>query len=249
MFVCAHNLTATFISESQLAVKHSSSPHTLRRIKDLQRKRLVTMARFLLLYSLLLFGGQRSSACPEPCSCRGGRVDCSSRSLTSSSMPTSFPAGATELLLHDNLITTLPNGLLDGLSSLRSVSLQGNPWLCDCGVLYLRAWLRRHSADLMAHVGVNCSSPPSLKGRLVAYLTEEEVLDSCQYWYCNLAFASFICLFVFVAAQAALLVALIIFLKRFERLSKEARRTTEEILAVGESPRENEYERLKDSSI
>uniref|UniRef100_A0A8C7YK21 LRRNT domain-containing protein n=1 Tax=Oryzias sinensis TaxID=183150 RepID=A0A8C7YK21_9TELE len=88
------------------------------------------MARFLLLYSLLLFGGQRSSACPEPCSCRGGRVDCSGRSLTSTSMPTSFPAGATELLLHDNLITTLPNGLLDGLSSLRSVSLQGNP--CNC---------------------------------------------------------------------------------------------------------------------
>ncbi|XP_036069326.1 platelet glycoprotein Ib beta chain isoform X3 [Oryzias melastigma] len=183
---------------------------------------LVTMNRFLLLSSLLLLGGQRSSACPELCSCRGSQVDCSSRSLTSSSMPTSFPPGTTELLLHDNLITTLPNGLLDGLSSLRSVSLQGNPWLCDCGVLYLRAWLRRHSANHAEHVGVNCSSPPNLKGRLVAYLTEEEV---------------------------ALLVTLTIFLKRFERLSKEARRTNEEIFAVGESSRENEYERLKDSSI
>ncbi|XP_036069325.1 platelet glycoprotein Ib beta chain isoform X1 [Oryzias melastigma] len=210
---------------------------------------LVTMNRFLLLSSLLLLGGQRSSACPELCSCRGSQVDCSSRSLTSSSMPTSFPPGTTELLLHDNLITTLPNGLLDGLSSLRSVSLQGNPWLCDCGVLYLRAWLRRHSANHAEHVGVNCSSPPNLKGRLVAYLTEEEVLESCQYWYCNLAFTSFICLSVFVVAQVALLVTLTIFLKRFERLSKEARRTNEEIFAVGESSRENEYERLKDSSI
>ena len=83
----------------------------------------------------------------------------------------------------------------------------------------------------------------------MVYLTEEELLESCQYWYCNLALVSLVCLFVFVAVQAVLLVVLIVFLKRFERMSKEARQTTEESFTAGESQRENDYERLMDSSI
>lgn len=207
------------------------------------------MATPLVLCLLILLGGRGSSACPHLCSCQDGHVDCSSRSLTSSSLPTSFPSGTRELLLHNNLLTTLPNGFLDDLTSLGSVSLHGNPWICDCGVFYLRAWLRRQPASLAPHLGVNCSSPPSLRGRLVVYLTEEEVLESCQYWYCNLAVTSLVCLLVFVVVQVALLVALIIFLKRFERMSKEARRTTEESFTAGEGHRETEYEHLKDSSI
>ncbi|XP_040011830.1 platelet glycoprotein Ib beta chain [Xiphias gladius] len=207
------------------------------------------MKGLLFLCALFLFGAQRSSACPNLCSCHGDQVDCSSKSLTSSSLPTSFPQGTTWLRLHSNLLTTLPNGLLDDLTSLRSVSLHGNPWVCDCGILYLRAWLLRQPASLTSHLGINCSSPPTLRGRLVVYLTEAEVLDSCHYWYCDLALASQVCLFVFVAVQAALLVALILFLKRFERLSREARRTTEESLTAGEGLTENEFKPLKDSSI
>ncbi|KAM9394354.1 platelet glycoprotein Ib beta chain [Pholidichthys leucotaenia] len=207
------------------------------------------MKRLLFLGLLLLFVGQGSSACPHPCSCSGSEVDCSSRSLTSSSLPTTFPAGTTELRLHDNLLTTLPNGLLDDLTSLRTVSLHGNPWACDCGVLYLRAWLLHQPLTYTSHLSVNCSSPPGLRGRLVAYLTEEEVLESCHYWYCDLALASQVCLFVFVVMQGALLVALIIFLRRFERLSKEAKRITEESFTAGDGQRENDYALLKDSSI
>lgn len=70
----------------------------------------------------------------------------------------------------------------------------------------------------------------------MAYLTEEEVLDSCYYWYCDLAFTAQVCLFVFVIAQVALLVALLVFLRKFERLSKEVWRTTREsLIAEGES--------------
>lgn len=205
------------------------------------------MTALLLLCLLLIFGGHGSLACPHLCTCQGTQVDCSSRSLTSASMPSSFPTGTTELRLHDNLLSTLPNGLLDDLTSLRSISLHGNPWICDCGILYLRAWLRRQPTDLASHLGVNCSSPPGLRGRAVVYLTEEEVLESCHYWYCNLALVSLGSLILFVVVQAALLVALIVFLKRFERLSKEAKRTTEETFTDGH--RENDYERLKDSSI
>ncbi|XP_040050803.2 platelet glycoprotein Ib beta chain [Gasterosteus aculeatus] len=207
------------------------------------------MRRLLFLCLLPLFRGQRSFQCPHLCSCHGSEVNCSGRSLTSSSLPTGFPPATTSLRLHDNRLTTLPNGLLDHLTSLRSVSLQGNPWECDCGVLYLRSWLLRQPAGLQSHLGVNCSSPPGLRGRLVAYLTEKEVLESCQYWYCDLALASQVCLFVFVLVQAALLAVLIVFLRRFEKLSREARRTTEESFTAGESQRENEYSPLKDSSF
>ncbi|KAM9360841.1 platelet glycoprotein Ib beta chain [Symphorus nematophorus] len=206
------------------------------------------MKGLLLLCLLLLFVGQKSLACPNRCTCHGGQVDCSSRSLTSSLLPTSFPAGTTELHLHNNHLTSLPNGLLDQLTSLRSVSLHDNPWVCDCGILYLRAWLLRQPS-LITHLGVNCSSPPGLRGRLVVYLTEQEVLDSCHYWYCDLALASQVCLFVFVVIQMALLVALVVFLRKFERLSKEARRTTEESFTAGDGLRENEYVPLKDSSM
>lgn len=154
----------------------------------------------------------------------------------SSSLPSRFPAGTTELLLHNNLLTTVPNQLLDGLTSLRSLSLHANPWVCDCGILYLRAWLLRQPAYLGAHRDVHCSQPTSLKGRLVAYLTEEEVLDSCHYWYCDLAFTTQVCLFVFVMVQLPLLAALLVFLRRFERLSREVWRTTREsLVAEGES--------------
>ncbi|KAM3610417.1 uncharacterized protein V6R79_003845 [Siganus canaliculatus] len=202
-----------------------------------------------LLWLLLLFGGQSSSACPHLCSCHGSQVDCNHRLLNVSSLPTSFSAGTTHLHLHNNLLTSLPNGLLDDLTSLRSVSLHGNPWVCDCGILYLHSWLVRQPAGLRSHLGVNCSSPPELRGRLVVYLTEQEILDSCYYWYCDLALTSQVCLFVFVVVQVALLVALLVFLKRFEKLSKEAKRTTEESFTAGEGPRENEYERFKDSTI
>lgn len=205
------------------------------------------MKRPLLLVLFLVFGSQRSSGCPQLCFCQGSHVNCSSKYLTSSSMPTSFPAGTTELNLHNNLLTSLPNGLLDHFTSLHSVSLHGNPWVCDCGILYLRAWLLRQPASLKSHQGVVCSQPPSLRGRLVVYLTEQELLDSCHYWYCDLALISQVCLFVFVVVQAVLFVALLVFLRKFERMSKEVRRTTEEsLLAEGNM---SEYENLKDTTI
>lgn len=81
------------------------------------------------------------------------------------------------------------------------------------------------------------------------YLTEEEILESCHYWYCDLALVSQVCLFVFVVVQAVLLVAVIVFLKKYERLSREARRTTEESFTAGEGLTVNEHTPLTDSSM
>jgi len=161
-------------------------------------------------------------------------------------LPAHFPPGTAQLNLHGNKLTTLPNGLLDDLTKLRSVSLHGNLWACDCGVLYLRAWLLRQPDNRLSYFNISCSSPPNLRGRLVIYLTEEEVLESCYYWYCDLALASQVCLFVFVLVQVLLLVAVIIFLRRFERLTRELRRATAET-TFGDGSMPNDYEPLKES--
>ncbi|XP_036383437.1 platelet glycoprotein Ib beta chain [Megalops cyprinoides] len=198
---------------------------------------------FLIQLLYLLLPLLVSEGCPLYCSCRNRRVICSGRKLTSGSLPTAFPADTVEIQLHDNRLTSLPNGLLDPLTHLRSVSLHGNPWVCDCGVLYLRSWLLKQE-DRSLYRNVTCNSPPGLQGRLVMYLVEEEVLDSCQYWYCNLALASQLALFILIGVQAVLLVFLIYFLRRYEKLSREARHTGEESFAGGET--ENEYVLLKD---
>lgn len=77
---------------------------------------------------------------------------------------------------------------------------------------------------------VSCSSPPSLQGRLVAYLSEEEVLNSCNYWLCDLALASQISLFTFIVVQAILLAVVVYFLCRFNQLSFDAQRAAAENL-------------------
>ncbi|KAK0135939.1 Septin-5 [Merluccius polli] len=199
---------------------------------------------FCLLF-LSAVKGQGSPGCPHLCSCHQGHVNCSHKSLTSSMLPDRFPPRTTQLNLHGNLLTTLPNGLLDNLTSLRSVTLHDNPWACDCGVLYLRTWLIRQPSIPLSYRNISCSSPQSLSGRLVLYLTEEEVLESCHYWYCDLAVASLVCLLVCVLVQGLLFIGIIVFLRRFERLLREARRTTAETFTFGDSGMPNEYDPLK----
>ncbi|XP_072289510.1 platelet glycoprotein Ib beta chain [Eucyclogobius newberryi] len=237
-----------FISRCQLLVtsalrkKHKKTPFASAALKS------PVKMKSQLLVLLLFLSCKGQSSCPGICSCHGGTVDCSGRSLTASSLPTAFPAETAELRLHDNLLTTLPNALLDSLPRVRSVTLHGNPWACDCGVLYLRAWLLRHTVRHASHLQVNCSSPLDLRGRLVAYLSEEELLDTCRYWYCDLALASQLCLLGFVVLQGALLLSVVVFLRRFQHMSKEARRTKEESFTAGETSRD-EYAPLNDTSI
>ncbi|XP_072537090.1 platelet glycoprotein Ib beta chain [Salminus brasiliensis] len=185
------------------------------------------MRRVLLLVLLCELGADvclGEDKCPRVCSCRAGVVDCSRRGLTTDTLPTSFPLDTTELRLHGNHLTVLPTGLLDKLRPPRRVSLHGNSWTCDCAVLYLRGWLLKYGSDAQIR-NVSCTSPPSLQGRLVVHLVEEEVLSSCRYWMCDLALASQVSLFVFIVVQALLLAAVIHFLRRFDRLTCDARRS------------------------
>lgn len=202
-----------------------------------------------LVFFLSAMAAVVQGSCPHVCSCSAGVVDCSNRALTTATLPSSFPASTTELLLNENHLTALPTGLLDALPALRRVALHGNPWACDCAILYLRGWMLKHGSDPSMR-NVSCSSPAHLRGRLIVYLPEQELLDSCRYWLCNLALASQISLLVFIGVQALLLASVILFLRRFERLTEEAQRTAAESFTAEENADHNsEYVMLKDRSM
>uniref|UniRef100_UPI00398E6249 platelet glycoprotein Ib beta chain n=1 Tax=Pristiophorus japonicus TaxID=55135 RepID=UPI00398E6249 len=159
--------------------------------------------------------------CPVPCRCVGTSMDCSGQELNVSTIPKRFAATVTEIKLNNNKLSAIPNGLFDPLQSLTSVSLDSNPWICDCNILYLRSWLLKQESR-SHYKNIKCSSPAELQDRKILYLTEDEVVSTCQDWYCNVALNCQIGLFVFIFIQAILLIFVIIFLRRFEAFSKEA---------------------------
>ncbi|XP_076805622.1 vasorin-like [Clavelina lepadiformis] len=63
-------------------------------------------------------------ACPSACDCHNKEVWCESRGLTS--VPVDIPADTRMLFLFDNKITTIPDGSLSRLKSLRLLSLSSN---------------------------------------------------------------------------------------------------------------------------
>ncbi|XP_067861657.1 platelet glycoprotein Ib beta chain [Heptranchias perlo] len=165
--------------------------------------------------------------CPVLCRCSGNFMDCSGQELNVSTIPKRFAATVTEIKLNNNKLSAIPNGLFDPLQYLRSVSLDNNPWTCDCNILYLRSWLLKQEARPQ-YKNIKCSSPAELQDRRIMYLTEDEIVATCQDWYCNIALMCQIGLFAFVVIQAILLIFVIIFLRRFEALSKEAIRPPKE---------------------
>lgn len=105
-------------------------------------------------------------------------MDCGRRGLTWASLPAAFPPDTTELVLTGNNLTALPPGLLDGLPALRAAYLSANPWRCDCSLVPLRAWLAGRP-ERTPYRDLRCASPPALRGRLLPYLTEDEMRAAC----------------------------------------------------------------------
>lgn len=44
------------------------------------------------------------------------------------------------LYLSDNLLTSLPSGLVAAMPQLETLHLHGNPWTCDCYMRWLHDW-------------------------------------------------------------------------------------------------------------
>ncbi|KAM8961159.1 platelet glycoprotein Ib beta chain isoform 2-T2 [Pelodytes ibericus] len=186
------------------------------------------MRNWTWLIPILLFLEPIHSRCPTSCRCSSGIVDCDESGLSTRSLPASFPTSTRVIRLIQNNLNSIPNGLLDRLPDLQEVHLQQNPWHCDCNILYLRSWLQGQQKRGL-YRDVTCTSPEPLKGRVIMYLTEDEVMTTCQYWYCNLALISQLCLFVFIAVQGILLIFVILSLRRFQKIAREARCTTKEL--------------------
>uniref|UniRef100_A0A3P8YQF3 Uncharacterized protein n=1 Tax=Esox lucius TaxID=8010 RepID=A0A3P8YQF3_ESOLU len=120
-----------------------------------------------------------STAGPQPCRCSALpsavlQVNCSSLNLTE--VPP-LSLDTTELHLQDNHLSRVPPGHFDRLQSLRSVTLSGNPFHCDCGIQYLWAWLRRNRAVVSGAVPT-CASPGSVAHVAVTSLSES-YFSSC----------------------------------------------------------------------
>ncbi|XP_053309224.1 platelet glycoprotein Ib beta chain [Spea bombifrons] len=197
-------------------------------------ERDLKMRNWTWIMPMLLLLPTVAPYCPSLCSCGSGIVDCSDRGLSNKVLPASFPTSTRVIRLNQNNLDSIPNGLLDRLPELREVYLQQNPWHCDCNILYLRSWLQGQQNKAM-YRDVICTSPEPLKGRVIMFLTEDELMTTCQYWYCNLALISQLCLFIFIAVQGILLIFVILSLRRFQRIAREARRTAKELQQNSES--------------
>ncbi|KAL1466773.1 hypothetical protein MTO96_042509 [Rhipicephalus appendiculatus] len=67
------------------------------------------------------------------------------------------------LHLNDNHIRTVQKGALQNLRQLRRLRLDGNPLLCDCGLVWFTQMLREKQTITQA--SGQCSQPDSLRGR------------------------------------------------------------------------------------
>ncbi|NXH23041.1 GP1BB protein, partial [Bucco capensis] len=168
------------------------------------------------------------STCPEPCKCATNIIDCTSKGLTVAELPLAFRASTEIIHLSYNKLTSIPSGLFDNLQSLQVVYLQGNPWDCNCDILYLRSWLQWQQNRTL-YRDVKCSSPAHLQDRIIAYLTEDEIISTCQHWYCSLALFSQLCLFILLFLQGILVIFIIVYLQKFRRMMAEARSTTRDL--------------------
>ncbi|EGW14961.1 Leucine-rich repeat-containing protein 38 [Cricetulus griseus] len=52
------------------------------------------------------------------------------------------------LELNDNNLRSLNVATLDALPALRTVRLDGNPWLCDCDFAHLFSWIQENASKL-----------------------------------------------------------------------------------------------------
>ncbi|KAM9349953.1 uncharacterized protein ABDE67_009674 [Symphorus nematophorus] len=91
-----------------------------------------------------------------------------------------------QLYLSDNQLETVPQGLLDPFIMQFTLRLHGNPWKCDCHMLYLHDWVLKNSLDIEMLDRMLCQSPSFLRSRpvvsidkdqLVCWLSKDEMPD------------------------------------------------------------------------
>ncbi|XP_072277113.1 platelet glycoprotein IX [Pyxicephalus adspersus] len=141
------------------------------------------MSRILLLLLLIRHSESSIDLCPASCSCsmietHGLIVNCSSRHL--SAVP-DLPVTTVRLYLQNNQLTTVAPGTLDHLVSLQEVDFSGNPWNCDCSILYLKVWLESQPVQRNP-ANVQCATPTLTSMKAFQDLTGNEMPRCGRPW-------------------------------------------------------------------
>lgn len=102
-----------------------------------------------------------------------------SRNVLTALHPTTFGrlGHLRELSLRDNALVTLPGELFASSPALYRLELEGNTWSCDCRLRGLKHWLGAwHSQGRLLTVFVQCHLPPTLAGKYLDYLQDNQLL-------------------------------------------------------------------------
>lgn len=132
---------------------------------------------------VLLLAAARSQSKGQRCRCSvvrpgGLKVNCSTLDLVE--LPP-LPPDTVQLYAQDSGLTSVPPGHFDRLPSLGTVSLSGNPFLCDCRIQYLRNWLLKNKAVVLQEPV--CAGPSPVAQKAIGQLGDEHfascVVPSC----------------------------------------------------------------------
>uniref|UniRef100_A0A8C3RHA8 Slit guidance ligand 3 n=1 Tax=Cyanoderma ruficeps TaxID=181631 RepID=A0A8C3RHA8_9PASS len=103
-----------------------------------------------------------SPPCPSQCTCVDSVVRCSNKGLRM--LPKGIPKDVTELTLHGNDISNVPEGSFNDLVSLSHLALGTNPLHCDCHLRWLSEWVK---AGYKEPGIARCRGPEAMVDRLL----------------------------------------------------------------------------------
>ena len=85
------------------------------------------------------------------------------------------------LTLHDNNMTSLPNGVFEPLKNLNHLDLSNNLWECDCDITWLKVWMDSLPASFVLDNAdsTSCYNPPDVQG------TSLQLYLALRYNECN----------------------------------------------------------------
>ncbi|XP_022359086.1 TLR4 interactor with leucine rich repeats [Enhydra lutris kenyoni] len=86
-----------------------------------------------------------------------------------------------ELSLRDNELSALSGDIFAASPALYRLDLDGNGWTCDCRLRGLKRWMGDwHSQGRLLTVFVQCRHPPTLRGKYLDYLDDQQLQNgSC----------------------------------------------------------------------
>ncbi|TTG32367.1 Tensin-3 [Bagarius yarrelli] len=80
------------------------------------------------------------------------------------------------LNLARNHLKYLPVGILEPLDFECLLQLRGNPWCCDCDLVYFHNWLSYASSLVVDLSQIYCSDPPHLSGMSLIAVNKEQLV-------------------------------------------------------------------------